>query len=147
MSAKKSRIVVLDTNIIISGLLDGYDTSYPSKIISAWFFGELQVAISQDLKQELNQVLNKPYISQVLENKKSIRPVLGRLLNKAVIVFPASLSEVIFPDKTDHFLLELAVTAKAEIIVTGDKKLLNVKKVKKIQILSPKQFCMRFKIR
>ena len=62
------------------------------------------------------------------------------------MVLPKSISEVVFPDKKDHFLLELAITARVQIIVTGDKELLNVKKVKDILIYSPKQFCLKFKI-
>ena len=146
MSVREEKLVVLDTNIIVSGFLDGDRISYPSKIISAWLTGELQVAVSQELQQEVNQVLNKPYIKRILESQKSIKHILGRLFNKALMVFPKPINEIIFPDKTDHFLLELAVTAKAKIIVTGDKKLLDVKKVQTIQILNPKQFCNQFKI-
>ena len=43
MSVRKEKLVVLDTNIIVSGFLDGDKISYPSKIISAWLTGELQV--------------------------------------------------------------------------------------------------------
>ena len=146
MSVREEKLVVLDTNIIVSGFLNGDRISYPSKIIFAWLTGELQVAVSQELQQEVNQVLNKPYINRILENQKSIKHILGKLFNKALMVFPKPINEIIFPDKTDHFLLELAVTAKAKIIVTGDKKLLGVKKVRNIQILNPKQFCNQFKI-
>ncbi len=146
MSAKKRKLVVLDTNVIVSGLLDGDNISYPFKIISAWLVGKLQVAISTELRQELNQVLNKPYISRILENQKPIKPILGRLFNKASMIFPEPIDEIIFPDETDHFLLELAITAKSEIIVTGDKELLGIKKVKNIRILDPRQFCQKFKI-
>lgn len=146
MSVKKRKLVILDTNIIVSGFLDGDNISYPSRVISAWLVGDLQVAVSKELKKELNQVLKKPYINRILEDQKSIKPILGRLFNKAVMIYPESINEVSFPDEKDHFLLELAVTAKSEIIVTGDKELLNVKKVRNIQILNPKQFCQQFKI-
>ena len=82
----------------------------------------------------------------MLLNQKSIKPILGKLLNKSLIVLPKPIGKVIFPDEKDHFLLELAVTAKAVVIVTGDKKLLNVKKTKGILIYSPKQSCLKFKI-
>ena len=144
MSVRKKPLVVLDTNVIVSGFLSG-DT-YPSKILDAWLLGYVQVAVSPELKQELNQVLKKPYISKILLNQKSIRPILGKLLNKSLMIFPKSISEVVFPDKKDHFLLELAITAKATFIVTGDKELLNVKKIKGILIYDPKQFCLKFKI-
>ena len=144
MSVRKKPLVVLDTNVIVSGFLSG-DT-YPSKILDAWLCGHFQVAVSPKLKQELSQVFKKPYINKILQKQKSIRPILGKLLNKSLLVSPISINEVVFSDKEDHFLLELAVTAGASIIVTGDKKLLNVKKAENILIYSPKQFCLKFKV-
>ena len=144
MSGRKKPLVVLDTNVIVSGFLSG-DT-YPSKILDAWLLGYVQVAVSPELKQELNQVFKKTYISKILLNQKSIKPILGKCFNKSLMVLPKSISEIVFPDEKDHFLLELAVTAKAIAIVTGDKKLLNIKKTKSILIYSPKQFCLKFKI-
>lgn len=145
MSAKKRISVVIDTNVIVSGFLDDSD-SYPAKIIDAWLFDRVLVTISHKLKQELNKVFKKPYIAEVLQNQKPIKPILGRLFNKSLIIVPEYIGEVIFPDETDHFLLELAVSAKALVIVTGDKRLLNIKRARGIQILSPKQFCLKFKI-
>ena len=144
MSVRKKPLVVLDTNVIVSGFLS-VDT-YPSKILDAWLLGYVQVAISLELKQELNQVLKKSYISKMLLNQKSIKPILGKLLNKSLMVLPKPINKIVFSDEKDHFLLELAITAKTVAIVTGDKKLLNVKKTKGILIYSPKQFCLKFKI-
>lgn len=144
MSPQKRNLVVLDTNVIVSGFLGG--DSYPSKIIDAWLFKHFQAAMSQELQQELNEVFKKPYISKILQDKKSIKPVIGKLLNNSVILSPKTINTIYFPDETDHFLLELAVTAKSEIIVTGEKKLLKVKKAKGVKLLSPKQFCFNFKI-
>lgn len=145
MSAKKRKPVVIDTNVIVSGFLDDSD-SYPAKIIDAWLFDRILVVVSHELKQELNQVFKKPYIVQVLQNQKPIKSILGRLFNKALMISPKPIDEIIFSDETDHFLLELAVSAKASVIVTGDKKLLSAKKAKGIQILNSKQFCLKFKI-
>lgn len=145
MNIKKRKPVVIDTNVIVSGFLDDSD-SYPAKIIDSWLFDRILVVVSHELKQELNQVFKKPYIVKMLQNQKPIKSILGKLFNKALMVSPKSIDEIIFIDETDHFLLELAVSANASVIVTGDKRLLNVKKVRGIQILSPKQFCLKFKI-
>ena len=147
MNTEKNPLVVLDTNVIVSGLLDSNNHSYPSKIISAWLFGNLQVAISHQLKQEVNYVFSKSYIRKALKDKSSIKPILGRLFNKSITIFPMSIKETVFSDHKDHFLFEIAVTANAKTIVTGDKKLLSVKKIKKVHILNPQQFCIKFKIK
>ena len=145
MSVRKRNPVVIDTNVIVSGFLDE-SNSYPAKIIDAWFFNQIVVAVSQELKQELNQVFKKPYIVKMIQNQKPIKSILGRLFNNSLQISSKSIDEIIFPDEADHFLLELAVSAKALVIVTGDKKLLNINRVKGILILNPKQFCLNFKI-
>ena len=139
VSAKR---VVVDTNVIVSGLLG---TGFPGKIIEAWLFGEIHPVISQDLKTEVNRILLKPSVREMLgaKNIANTKIVLGTLFNKALIVLPRTIDEEIFPDKNDHFLWELAVTAKAQAIVTGDKHLSKLKKIKGIEILSPEQFCQR----
>ena len=144
MNASKS-LIVLDTNVIISGLLSEEDT-YPAKIINSWLLGNIKIVISPDLKQELNQVLKKPYIVDIFHNNKHIKPIIGKLLNKATLIYPKPISKVVFSDKTDHFLLELAITSKSKIIVTGDKQVLNIKKANGIFIMSPKEFCLKFNI-
>lgn len=144
MSAK--RIVVVDTNVIISGLLnDGLNDTYSRKILTAWILGYFQAVISQELKDEVNQVLKKPFVSKGLKAKNT-KVVLGTLFNKAITVLPRPLKKQVFEDENDHFLLELALTVNASVIVTGDKKVLKAKRVKSTDILNPQQFCRKFKI-
>lgn len=142
MSAKR---VVVDTNVIVSGLIG---TGFPGRIIEAWLFGEIHVVISQELKAEVNRILLKPSVRELLGSKgvSNVKTVLGTLFNKALIVLPQSVKDEVFPDKNDHFLWELALTAKAQIIVTGDKNLSKLKKIKGLEILSPERFCHKFKL-
>ncbi len=63
------------------------------------------------------------------------------------MVNPKPIQKIIFPDKNDHFLLELAVTAKASMLITGDQKLLHLEKAESIEILNPSQFCKKLKIK
>ena len=140
MNAKKKDLVVIDTNVIVSGFL-GDNSAYLSKIIDEWLFRSFQVAVSHELKQELNQVFKRPHIARIVARKqKPIRPILGRLLNKSLMISPISINKVTFSDKKDHFLLELAITAQAAVIVTGDRRLLNTRGVKGIQISALNSF-------
>ncbi|MCL4550295.1 MAG: putative toxin-antitoxin system toxin component, PIN family [Bacteroidetes bacterium] len=43
-------------------------------------------------------------------------------------------------DKDDNNILETAVAAKANVIISGDKDLLVLKKYKNISIISPREF-------
>ena len=140
------RRVVVDTNVIVSGLLSG---GTPGKIIEAWMLGRFTPVISNELKRELNDVIHRPNIKHILGVKgpRNIRTALGALFNKALPVLPKAIDEIVFQDLDDHFLFELAVTAKANIIVTGDKGLLALKQIRGIEILNPAQFCRKLKIR
>ena len=112
---KKPRVVV-DTNVIVSGLL--VPGSAPAKIIDAWIAGRgFQPVLSKALIAEVNEVLRRPKIKARLTRKLSpLKVVLGILVNKAVQITPKHLDDGLFSDSKDHFLLELAVTAKARAI-------------------------------
>jgi len=43
-------------------------------------------------------------------------------------------------DRDDQKFLELAISGRADYIVSGDKDLLDLKEINKIKIISPKQF-------
>jgi len=133
--------VVVDTNVVISALTAG---GMPQKIIHAWLTGEFLAVMSPELRQEIKTVLSR---SKFASQDKKRRMILGTLFNQALMVLPKALSEAVFEDKNDHFLLELAVTAQAAIIVTGDKALLKTKRVKGVEILNPQQFCRKLKIK
>jgi putative PIN family toxin of toxin-antitoxin system len=122
---------VVDTNVVVSALVGG---GTPQKIIQAWITGQFLAVMSEELKYEINTVLNR---SKLAPFDKKRRVLLGTLLNQALMVLPRKINQIAFEDKDDHFLLELAVTGQAFAIVTGDKGLLKLKKVSGVEILNP----------
>lgn len=133
--------VVVDTNVIVSGLIAG---GTPQKILQAWIMGRFQSIISSELKNEINVVLKRNKLLGFNSKKKAL---LGTLFNQALHVLPQPMSTKIFEDSNDHFLLELAVTGRALFIVSGDSGILKKKKFKKIEFLSPQQFCQKLKLK
>jgi len=90
-------------------------------------------------------------------SKEIIHEVLGVLAQKfskgseelsRTAVFLSQLSELVVPrkklavldDEPDNRILECAVTGHADVIVTGDRAMLNLKKYQEIRILSLRQF-------
>lgn len=138
--------VVIDTNVIVSGILG---SSFSSKSIQAWLRNEITVVVSNELKEEVNIVFQRPHVTKGLKDssKKYLKIILGTLFNKAISVTPKSINKIIFSDAKDHFLFELAFAAKAVGIVTGDYDILKVKRIGEIEMLSPKQFCQIFRIK
>ena len=140
--------VVVDTNVIISGL-QGAKTSYPSIILAAWGAGTIHAAISPQLLQEVLRVLQKPRFSGLLKEHifTSADGLLYQMLKNSVLFYPRIIKQQIFSDRTDHFLLELAVAARASTITTGDKGLLRYKRVLGVELKNPKEFCQQHNLR
>ncbi|MEO7298517.1 MAG: putative toxin-antitoxin system toxin component, PIN family [Verrucomicrobiota bacterium] len=66
--------------------------------------------------------------------------IIAELRNESELVEPKPLPKRICRDADDDLVLATAREAKADVIVTGDKDLLVLKKFQNIRILSPRQF-------
>jgi putative PIN family toxin of toxin-antitoxin system len=97
------------------------------------------------------------HIPNLCISKEIIHEVLGVLAQKfskgpeelpRTAVFLSELAELVVPrkklavldDEPDNRILECAVTGHADILVTGDRAMLNLKKYQEIRILSLRQF-------
>jgi predicted nucleic acid-binding protein len=68
-------------------------------------------------------------------------PWVEALTESAVLVFPVERASGATPDPHDEMILECALAAEAEMIVSGDKKhLLALRNFRDIPILSPSDF-------
>lgn len=126
---------VIDTNVFISGFLFGGN---PRKIIQAWLNKKFIFCLSPQLKAEiLNKLKNKFYLSnQSIETIETIEETLDVNTEKYV----PKRKLFICKDPTDNFLLELALEARADYLISGDKLVLKLKHYNKTKILSPKDF-------
>jgi putative PIN family toxin of toxin-antitoxin system len=69
-----------------------------------------------------------------------LREVLPVLWNIGEQVRPSITINAVPADPDDNRILECAVEAQAQVIVSGDHHLLTLQKYKSIQILTPRQF-------
>lgn len=109
--------VVLDTNILLSGIISQGGT--PAALIEAWFDRRF-ILVSHPIQlDEVREVSRRPKFQGL------IRPVeAGRLVNqiKLIAEMPAALPKVErSPDPRDDFLLALCEAGHADWLVTGDK--------------------------
>jgi uncharacterized protein len=87
--------------------------------------------------EELKRVLTKKL--KIPERK--VADLLQFLRNYHVEPIPDAPSEVEVRDEDDRWVLESAIRAKADILVTGDKDLLDIsKKVPQLRIVTPRKF-------
>jgi len=102
---------------------------------------DLTVYVSEDIGLEVSKVLHYPQVTKILR-KAGIREkdVLRILAANSKKVEPKLKLQVINEDAEDNKILECALAAGADIIVSGDKHLLEVGKFKKSKIVTPKEF-------
>lgn len=138
----KKLVVVLDTNVFVSGLLSPHGV--PGLILQRFRTGEFGIATSKDQIREIQDVLRRPSLIRALP-KGTNREVLIFFLKfkrLAHICKPQRLTWD-FGDRDDHFLLDLAVNSKAQFLVTGDKALLKLTLVGQCAVISPVEFIGR----
>jgi len=126
--------IVLDTNVIISGILFG---GIPRSILDMLISGKHDFFLSMAIIEEIREVLNRPKFG--FDNGNALM-VVEELHSLCTIVKPVKSINFIIDDPDDNKILECAVAAKAEIIISGDSHLLSVGSYKGIKILSPRQF-------
>ena len=76
--------VVLDTNVLVSGL--AYPGSVPGRIVSTWRDGGLDVVLSRDILDELTRVL--PRLERIHMTPAEIRDLVDSLMFIADVVEP-----------------------------------------------------------
>lgn len=135
--------VVLDTNVFVSSLLN--KTGAPARLMDAWRAGEYLLVISPPIQAEIKAVLEFPRIKEKYAlTGHDIRQVFD-LLEKHAILVPGSsnVGNAIPQDPTDRIFLSCALDAGADVIVSGDRHLLNLKVFEGIPIVPVVQFLDR----
>ena len=130
---------VLDTNVLVSHLL--FPGGNPSKILDLAAAEKFKPVISQFILDEMESILKVKFgfdRARLAESRQS-------LLALAELVQPRHHVEVIRADESDNRILECALSGKADLIISGDKRhLLPLKSYKGIRILSPAEFVRDF---
>ncbi|MBO3832247.1 MAG: putative toxin-antitoxin system toxin component, PIN family [Candidatus Brockarchaeota archaeon] len=126
--------VVLDTNILVSAWLwEGNE----SKIVELVENGLVTGYTSPHLIQEFEKVMNYPKFRL---SEEEILSAIGYYKIMLRTIEPKTTVKIIRDDPADNRVLDCALSAKADAIITGDKHLLALGKFKNIKILTSTQF-------
>lgn len=139
--------VLLDTNVLLSYLLAPQRKGPISEIVTAGILGKYKLLVPQQLLAELiNKTCSKKYLVKKIKPQEAER--LIALLKKSATLLPEITEAIplVARDPKDDYLLAAALLGQADYLVTGDKDLLELKKVRNLQILSPKDFAKKLKI-
>jgi uncharacterized protein len=121
---------VLDTNTIVSGVGWG---GTPGAVLDAALDGQDEIITSPALLDELRRVLSYAKLQAVVGDADE----LIKLLALAAIVVTPTETVTISRDPDDDGLIEGALAANADVIVTGDQDLLTLGRIGQIQVLTP----------
>jgi uncharacterized protein len=125
--------VVLDTNTVVSGFLWG---NQPRAIIEAAIDERIELFTCVGLIEELAGILpRQKFTRRLAEKQLSIPALIERYSALAQIIEPASLAGPVSPDPDDDLVLATALAANADLIVSRDKHLRNLKHFHRIPIL------------
>ena len=132
--------VVLDTNIFVSSLLS--KAGRPAMVIDAWRASRYLLVTSPSIISEIKRVVEAPSIRKKYGLGRDPIARLILLLEKDTIVVPglSTVAGAIPKDPTDEMFLSAALDAKADLIVSGDRHLLDLGEYKGVPILTVRQF-------
>lgn len=132
--------VVLDTNVLLSGLM--FPEGTPGRIIAAWIEARFEVAFSLDQLAEIGRVLEYPKIRRKLGwGDEQIELFIKQLYIRAEVVELGPISVEVPRDPGDAPILATLAAAKADVLVTGDGDLLALSG--KYPIQTPAEFVRR----
>lgn len=127
--------IVLDTNVIVSGLIAERGT--PARLLDAVRRGHVVLVTAPVQVDEVIDVLARPKIAQRLT--LGAREQLASLFNDIAQVITGVLPPVnLSSDPDDNLILAIALAGHANLVVSGDKKhLVNLGSIEGIPILDP----------
>ena len=138
----KPHALIVDTNVVIAGLLSSRKDSPVSLILDAMLDGRLLFLLSPSLLTEYHQVLLRPKLVKLHRlSDNDIDELLTTLVANAVWREPAPSHTA--PDPGDNHLWALLTSQPSGLLVTGDKLLLD-NPPKHHSVISPKDCAEHF---
>lgn len=125
--------IVADTNTLVSGFGWG---GPPGQVIDAVLSGQVTLVISPALLGELARVLAYPKLAAIFDDSAAL---VAAVAGAADTVDPAE-HVTVLADEPDNRVLEAAAAGRADLIVTGDKAMLELGSFRGIPIVSAAQF-------
>ncbi len=132
--------IVLDTNVIISAILNPYGS--PGKILDQVFDQEISLCLSPPLIAEIRRVLRYPKIVELIRRRGRTVEWAEEQRDKIFEIARVTTGQItinwIDTDPEDDKVLECAVEAHADYIISGDQHLKDLSNFQGIPILTPK---------
>ena len=125
---------VLDTNTLVSGF--GWPSSIPGRVVDRALAGAFLLVTSRPLLDQLDRVLRYPRLTAIFTDPAAV----VRAFERAALVVAPQVTLSVARDPADNRVLEAAVEASVDAIVTGDDDLLVLKSYDRIPIIPARAF-------
>lgn len=123
--------VFLDTNVLASALATrGLCTDLFELVLQGH-----ELLVSEPVLRELERVLPGK-----LGLSRSVTDGFTSLLRAEALLTTAEHPFPTLPDPDDEAIIASALAGKADVFVTGDKALLELQRIEKLPVMSPRQF-------
>ncbi len=121
----KRRPAIIDTNVVVAGLLTADVDAPPARILDAMIRGSLPFVLSVPLLAAYRRVLTRPRISKRHGlTSDAIDRLLTTLAGNAIVREPPAAASAP-PDPGDQHLWDLLSAVPNAVLVTGDLKLID----------------------
>jgi len=107
--------IVLDTNIVVSGLLSSQGN--PAQVLTLALAGAVQACYDERILAEYAEVLAR---SRFKFDPKRVREVLNKIETDGLAVDASGESNLDLPDVDDEPFLAVALAVSADFLVTGN---------------------------
>ena len=131
--------IVLDTNVLVSGLLTPFGSS--GEIVRMVSSGQITLSFDARVLAEYHDVLHRPRFQFNNENVTSILDYI-RFYGQAVSTRPLSKS---LPDPDDEPFLEVAFSGDVTCLVTGNLAHFPIVLRQGVKVLPPTQFLQYYR--
>jgi len=126
--------VVLDTNVVVSGLLSPYG---PCAEIMRWVAdGSLKLIYDGRILEEYRAVLQRPKFGF---DDRLIEHLMDAIEHEGLLVAAQPLKQRL-PDVADEPFLEAALAGEVDCLVTGDKKHFPLRLRRGAKVVAPREF-------
>ena len=131
--------IVLDTNVLVSGLLQPYGS--PGQIVRMASSGVLELCHDSRILSEYREVLLRPKFTFQQKDVDALLELI-KFCGHSVSAQPL---EIAFPDPDDKIFLEVALSGRAAYLVTGNLKHFSTYKRKEVKVVSPSDFLSSYR--
>lgn len=135
---QKNNKIVIDTNILVSAIL--FPQSAPARAIDkALIYWE--VIVSQSTLKEFLEVISRRKFDKYFLGRPNGKQIFIENFLEAVTIVEPTETITDCKDPKDNQFLEIAISANARILVTGDHKdLISMSPYRELEIITAREF-------